>query len=320
VSQVTDECEVVVLDTASIDNTEEVVARYMGKCPQLRYVKEPVARGFDQDRDRVIELSKGDYFWTVSSKDILKVGAVKAVLDALREDFSVILLNMEVTNLDQSSILLEKHSEIASNQIYFPQELSRLFAESFWLATHFSCAVMKREIWLSREKKRYHGSIGSHVGVLFQRPLPSRALIIATPMLRHRFGGQSWLQGATQMVLMWPSLVDSLAISVQTKAEFRAWMSQEKLAQWIGLRAIGLHSWSNYQKVTALNLFSSKGRLFALLAALLPGSLLNVYELARTTFSTNRFRYMHLEMLRASAFYFRRWKSYRFLVGLLGTR
>lgn len=314
VSQVTDDCEVVVLDSASSDNTEDVVARFAAVCPQLRYVKEQFARGFDQDRDRVIELSKGDYFWTVSSKDILKPGAIDAVLSALRENFAVILVNMEITDLSQSSLLVQRHVEIDGNRIYCPEELSRLFAEGFYLATHFSCAIVKREVWASCEREQYYGSIASHVGILFQSSLPSRALIIGAIMLRHRFGGQSWIKGTTQMVLMWSSVVDSLAISAQTKLEFREWVSPEKLVQWISLRACGRYSLSDYPKVAASNLLSFKGRMFALLAALLPGQLLNVIELARASRSKNRFKSLYLETLRASVFHFRKWKLYCLLV------
>jgi abequosyltransferase len=317
ITQVTDECEVVILDTNSRDNTEEIAAGFQQRCPQLRYLKEPFARGLDQDRDRVIQLSRGDYIWTVSSKDILKPNAVESVLRQIRESFSVILLNMEVSNLDQSSILIKKHLDIEMNRTYQPGELSRLFSEGILLATHFSCSVVKREIWASSEREQYFGSIASHVGIIFQKPLAARALIIATPMIRHRFGSQSWLNGYTNMLLTWPSVVDSLAISDQTKSEFRRFMSQDNLGEWIACRAYGQHSWSAYRIVARSDLSTFKGRLFAMLASLLPGSLVNSFELARVAFSEDRLRYMHLEMLRASTFYFKNWSLYRVLIRFL---
>src|SRR5262249_57418214 len=47
------------------------------------------------------------------------------------------------------------------------------------------CVVIKRDLWLNREKDRHIGSEFIHVGVIFQAPLPRGPRVLA----RRRGGG-----------------------------------------------------------------------------------------------------------------------------------
>ena len=58
IRQATDEVEIVVVDGASTDNTEEVVRGFQQRWPRLNYLRLPEKGGVDRDYDRAVALAE----------------------------------------------------------------------------------------------------------------------------------------------------------------------------------------------------------------------------------------------------------------------
>jgi abequosyltransferase len=91
VRQATDSVEVVVLDGASTDNTEEVVRSYQARIPNLFYHRMERKGGIDHDLARTVALARGEYCWLLSSDDVLTPGAVRRILGELDSRHDVYL-------------------------------------------------------------------------------------------------------------------------------------------------------------------------------------------------------------------------------------
>jgi abequosyltransferase len=91
VPQATDEVEVVVVDGASTDNTEEVVRNFQVRLPNLSYHRLEKKGGIDHDLARTVALARGDFCWLLSSDDVLAPGAVARVLNELSARHAVYL-------------------------------------------------------------------------------------------------------------------------------------------------------------------------------------------------------------------------------------
>ena len=65
IPQLTDEVELLILDGASTDNTQEVVASFAARCSRLRYVRLETGEGFDEKYCRLGELAAGEYLLDV---------------------------------------------------------------------------------------------------------------------------------------------------------------------------------------------------------------------------------------------------------------
>ena len=105
ISQATDEVEVVIVDGASTDNTPDVVQNYQQKFPRLTYVRLPQKGGVDKDYDRTVEAATGEYCWLMSDDDVLKFGAIAAVLAAIQQGHDLIVVNAEVRGPDMIEVV-----------------------------------------------------------------------------------------------------------------------------------------------------------------------------------------------------------------------
>src|ERR1700681_780958 len=99
IPQITDDCEIVVLDGASTDNTSQIVSEYAERCRQLRYVRLDENHGIDQDYDLTVGSARGKYCWLTADDDFMKPGAINAVLSALRRGFCLVIVNTEVCDV-----------------------------------------------------------------------------------------------------------------------------------------------------------------------------------------------------------------------------
>jgi glycosyltransferase involved in cell wall biosynthesis len=212
VCQATDQVEIVVLDGASTDDTEPVVRRYQERFPRLRYLRQETNMGVDRDFATAVDLAQGAYCWLFSDDDVLKPGAIRVVLDAIRHDYALIIANAEVRNADLSEVLEAKRLPFTTNKTYKPIENQLLLTDTLDYLTFIGCVIIKRQVWGAREKEKYFGSFFIHVGIIFQRPLPDDALAIAEPLVSIRYGNAMWLNKYFEIwMFKWPGLVWSFA-------------------------------------------------------------------------------------------------------------
>jgi abequosyltransferase len=277
--QTTDKVEVLVVDGASTDDTEYVVKRYQTKYPELRYVRLPVKGGVDQDFDRSIELANGEYCWLFSDDDILKPGAIETVLEAIKNQYSLVVVNSEIRNLDLSQRLADRKLKRTSNCIYEDNaaEKERFFSEIADYLTFIGGVVIRRKIWLSRNRSKYYGSRFIHVGVIFQSPMPGKVLVIAKPLIEIRLGNAEWSSlGFEIWMFKWPGLIWSFDnysdVSKQSVCRKNPW---QRLHTLIYYRAIGVYSLNEYSKWLKNLLNTGWRRFVAQMIAQIPRSFAN---------------------------------------------
>ena len=283
VSQVEDGVEILVVDGASPDNTEEVVRKYQQKCPQLRYVRLPVKGGVDQDYDRAVELAEGEYCWLFTDDDLLKPGAVSVILDAVRKGYNLVIANAEIRNLDLFRPLAYRKLSLMEDRVYedIPVDKERFLAEVGDYLTFIGGVVIKRELWLARDRAKYYGSRFIHVGVIFQRPLPGRMLALATPQIVIRLGNAEWSSLSFEIwMFKWPDLIWSFTdFSDASKRAVCRPNPWRRLHTLLYYRALDVYSLTEYNKLLAHRLNSGWKRLVARGFAVMPGRIANALML-----------------------------------------
>jgi abequosyltransferase len=283
VCQATEQVEIVVLDGASTDNTEEVVRGFHASFPRLRYVRQGANMGVDHDFAEAVDLARGEYCWLFSDDDLLKPGAIQTVLDAIERNYGLIIANAELRNADLSKLLISQKLAMTADRIYRSNEGQYLLADLGGYLTFIGCVIIKRQLWSAREKRKYFGTYFVHLGVIFQSPLPDDTLVIAKPLISLRYGNHATWLGKFFEVWMfkWPNLIwsfadypDSVKFQVCPKEPWR------KIRTLLLFRAKGFYTLNGYFEWLEPRLESSWTRAVSKAIAYLPGRVANLLGVA----------------------------------------
>jgi abequosyltransferase len=278
IPQITDDVEIVIADGASTDNTTDVVNRYTDSCKQINYIRLASKGGVDHDFCKAVEHAKGEYCWLFSDDDLFKPGAVRTVLNEIANGYSLIIVNAQIMSADFSQTIENKRLLIDTNEIFTASQTERFFNRAIEYMSFIGCVVIKKDLWMQREKERYFGTEFIHVGVIFQDALPAPALIIAEPYIMIRGGNAQWTQRTFEIWLFkWPKLLYSFTnLSEAARKNYSPKPSLAKLKNIIAIRATGIYALKDYRKY-----FSSKDlplwwRLVTIIIALLPACIVNL--------------------------------------------
>lgn len=248
IPQLSDDVELLVVDGASTDTTEAVVRSYMNHEPRIRYVRLAVKGGVDQDYCKSVELARGAYCWLFTDDDVLKPGAVDAVKTAINEGHDLIVVNAEVRDRNLKKLLSAQQIIMPCNKSYAPEDFERLFIDALKYLSFIGAVVIRRNLWLSRERELYFGTEFVHVGVIFQKPLHKSSLIIVDPYICIRYGNGQWKPRSFQIwMFKWPKLVWSFeSISDAAKQMVTPQEPWRKLSSLLLLRGKGAYNIQHY--------------------------------------------------------------------------
>jgi glycosyltransferase involved in cell wall biosynthesis len=248
--------EIVILDGASPDNTQQVVESYARRTPALRYFRESTNSGIDRDYDKAVGFANGEYCWLMSDDDLLVPGAVGRVMALLEPTLDLIVVNAQIRSADLRAELNPRILKIHEDVRYDAESFNSFFADVGDYLSFIGGVVIRREHWRQRERERYFGTLFIHVGVVFQAPF-QRVRVIAEPLIVIRYGNAMWTnRGFEIWMFKWPELIWSFAdISSDAKAKVVARQPWKQWRRLLMYRAIGAYSYADYRKF-----FKNEGR------------------------------------------------------------
>ena len=250
ISQMSDDVELVIVDGASTDNTKSVVETYQHKCANLHYHRLEKNGGVDEDYSETVTLAQGEYCWLMTDDDLLKPGAVAAVLDAIEKRYVLIIVNAEVRSPDFSIVLEPTRLQLTQDKSYSPTELEDVFTDAALYMSFIGCVVIKRDLWMQREKEKYFGSCFIHMGVIFQTPLPGSVLAIAHPWIVIRYGNAMWTSRAMEIwMIRWRHLIWSLPLSKEARQKIAPISALRDIKELLLYRANGVYTSQYYRQL-----------------------------------------------------------------------
>ncbi len=278
IAQAGNDVEIIVVDGASTDNTEQVVRERGGRFPHLRYERLPQKGGVDQDYCKAVALAGGEYCWLMSDDDLLRPGAIPAILDATRASYSLILVNAEVRADHLTTLVVPRLLPFTANRVYGPQDRNQFLAETATYMSFIGGIVVRRSLWEEREKEKFFGTEFIHIGVIFQKPLPDDTLVMAEPWITIRHGQASWSRRYFEIwMLKWPNLIWSLpdfTDEVKSRVCVKEPWRRPKIL--LVLRAKSAYALPHYTQFVEPRLTRRSEKWLAWLIAALPGALVNL--------------------------------------------
>ncbi len=269
--------EIVVVDGASPDDTPEVMARYAAAHPEIRYFRESVNSGVDADFDKAVGYAKGQFCWLMTDDDLLRPGAVAAVLSALGGEDDLVIVNAEVRSVDLSELFEKQRLAFDADKVYRAADREAFFRETAAYLSFIGCVVIRRTCWMARERVAYYGSLFIHVGVIFQNPPITNVRVIAEPQIVIRYGNAMWTSRSFEVwMFKWPGLVWSFSdFSEEAKRKVcrrEPWRSAKALFH---NRALGAYSSAEFKKFWQGDVGKLE-RMVAYLLSVFPASLANL--------------------------------------------
>jgi glycosyltransferase involved in cell wall biosynthesis len=120
--------ELVICDNVSDDGTNELLAEYARADPRVSVSENPVDIGSHENMNRVLELSRGEYFRWISADDWLEPGCLSACVGALEERADAIGVTTYFTiHADGASRYEEYRGEFPSSE-----DPARRFERMLW--------------------------------------------------------------------------------------------------------------------------------------------------------------------------------------------
>jgi abequosyltransferase len=173
--QATDEVEILVVDGASTDDTEEVVRKRRERFPALRYHRLEKKGGIDRDMAKSVELARGEYVWLFSADDWMAEGALKRVLDEIRLGLDLYLCGFTLCDFEMAPQKPHPIIDAPDCSVYDlgnPRDRKCFFERGLTTTAFFSfmsSLVIRKEKWGSAKMDdAFVGSCWDHVARLFR--------------------------------------------------------------------------------------------------------------------------------------------------------
>jgi len=277
--------EVVIVDGASPDNTAGVLASYLERSPAIRYFRESENSGVDGDYDRAVSYAVGQHCWLFPDDDLLAPGALDRVLEALEGGaVDLLIVDAEVRDRTLNRTLQSGRLTLRGERRYGADDAEALLEDAGYCLSFIGGVIIRKDLWMSRSREPYFGSLFIHVGVIFQERGIRLAKILSEPLIMIRAGNAMWrARGFEIWAFKWPSLIWSFkGYSDATKAKVTPCEPWRRFWWLLGYRALGAYSRSEYDLYFA-NRLSGYERLVPRLVAIFPGRLANLIGVAALT-------------------------------------
>ena len=272
-----DGVEVVILDGASPDDTEKVVRRYAEIYPAIRYIRASKNSGIDFDYDLAVNNARGEYCWLMTDDDLLKNNAINIVFQALEKKIDLLVVNSEVRNSNLNCILMERFIKIQKDIIYKKNNSDFFFSNNAQILSFIGCVIIKKSVWMERDRDKYYGTLFIHVGVIFQRLLEGDVHVIAQPLITIRYGNAMWSPRSFEIwMFKWPALIWSFnCYSEHIRQKVCIKEPWRKIKSLLLFRATGDYSIEIYTNFIKQEV-SFITRIPYVLISLIPGPMLNL--------------------------------------------
>jgi abequosyltransferase len=194
--------EIVILDSASSDNTRNLVLEYQSKIHGITYCYREKKMGIDIDMAKTVELAKGEYCWLLSSDDGLTPNAIKILFEEIKHKHEIYLCNRIVCDLylspihDKSWLTKNISNNIFNlsirDELLYYLESAIEFGAIF---SYMSVLIFKRSEWNRVEyDKSFTGTGYAHVSRIFGIINNSgRLKYIESPLILNRSFNDSFL-------------------------------------------------------------------------------------------------------------------------------
>jgi abequosyltransferase len=294
ISQIKDKnIEIVIADGASTDNSELIISKYASLNNQVKYHRLKKKGGVDNDYNMAVQFATGKYCWLFTDDDFLEPFAIEKVIEKINLNYDLIVVNADVYDRNINKLIYSNRLKFSKNKIYNSNELNLFFKDAVEHLSFIGCVIIKRDLWLKREKEKYYGTEFVHVGVIFQELFKNNIYIISRSLIKIRFDNAQWTSRSFHIWLFkWPNLLSSFKlISKENKLKYSTSPSFYRLKKILEHRASNTYNYKVFKDFFLKKNLSIFWIFILYLISIYPSKLLhlliNFYVVIKNNFSKN---------------------------------
>lgn len=206
--QLSSDCEVVISDDLSTDDTLSIVKSFQKKCSLIKVFRNKKNLGMDYNFHKVTTLAKGKYIWFCGQDDLLCNGVIKQALKMVGHQ-NIGILNLNFSQYDHnmekcltesffSESTFDKKLVQSSRELYFgsPDEYYSVYTQS---PSFLPSVVMLREYWLTSDVRQFYGTFFVQVGVLLLNMHKHRIGVFNVPLIKGRIPNDQWQEDGSKL-------------------------------------------------------------------------------------------------------------------------
>lgn len=193
--------EVIVVDGASTDNTDQVVSGFERLIPGLRYCRLESKGGIDADMAKTVELATSPYCWLFSADDVMEDGSLDRVVGHLRSGSDIYVCGLTLCTTSMEPIRRHRVIRGTADEEFRLEddndrhEYFRRAETSTAFFSYMSSLVINRRRWEEAGVPgEFMGSCWAHVARIFgMLPRGLSVKYLPDSYVRNRGGNDSFL-------------------------------------------------------------------------------------------------------------------------------
>lgn len=178
--------ELLVVDNASTDNTEEVVKSFNDK--RIKYIKNETNIGMVNNWNKCIDLAQGEYLIIFHDDDIMKPELLEKEVEILERDNNTVLVAANIDLIDKVGKTLRKNNFNIYEDIIFNQY--EFIKKKYTNNINLPCpTIMYRLLYIKKNKIRFNEEVGlaCDTYMCFEiNLLPNKLYLLREPLLKYR--------------------------------------------------------------------------------------------------------------------------------------
>ncbi|KAA5805704.1 glycosyltransferase family 2 protein [Thermoanaerobacterium thermosaccharolyticum] len=149
--------ELLVVDNASTDITEEVVKSFSDK--RIKYIKNETNIGMVNNWNKCIDLAQGEYLIIFHDDDIMKPELLEKEVEILDNNDDIVLVATNISIIKDNGLILKQKEEKLTNNIIMGKYefIYKLYKEKFFLPCP---TVMMRLNFINQNNIRFRPEVG----------------------------------------------------------------------------------------------------------------------------------------------------------------
>jgi len=234
--------EVVVVDGSTNDDTQLLLKSY-NHFNNLKYYKQKENNGFDFDLNFGIIQSSAEFIWMFSDDDIVfgsDINKVYNEINLFQVDLDLLIINSIIYDKMLTKILQNKFvllEDMSGN------DLDTLFNNFVNYFSFFGGCIIKKNIWIESDAKKYFGSLFVHIGVIFGSNKVINWKFLSEPIIKIRYGNASWTNSYMKIWLVqWPILLNSFTfVDKKLRTNKTQFTYLQLLKKLVFIKSLGLY-------------------------------------------------------------------------------